>query len=146
MSSSWFSLEVKQGNAAEIAVRLVDKRSGKPVPDAVIFTQRVDMAPDGMAAMAAPIEALPSTEPGILSLQGAARDVRWLAPVAWRQGARRNRHARIQACVQGCTVSRKRWAGLTLAAILAAGAGGYWAGHRDLALPGLAWLHKIPWF
>jgi Cu(I)/Ag(I) efflux system membrane fusion protein len=43
-------------------------------------------------------------------------------------------------------VSRKRWAGLTLAAILAAGAGGYWAGHRDLALPGLAWLHKIPWF
>jgi hypothetical protein len=57
--------EVKQGNAAEIAVRLVDKRSGKPVPDAVIFTQRVDMAPDGMAAMAAPIEALPSTEPGI---------------------------------------------------------------------------------
>ena len=57
--------EVKQGNAAEIAVRLVDKRSGKPVPDAVIFSQRVDMAPDGMEAMAAPIEALPSTEPGI---------------------------------------------------------------------------------
>jgi hypothetical protein len=57
--------EVKQGNTAEIAVRLVDKRSDKPVPDAVIFAQRVDMAPDGMEAMAAPIEALPSTEPGI---------------------------------------------------------------------------------
>jgi hypothetical protein len=57
--------EVKQGNATEIAVRLVDKRTGKPVPDAVIFAQRVDMAPDGMEAMAAPIEALPSTEPGI---------------------------------------------------------------------------------
>ncbi len=28
--------------------------------------------------------------------------------------------------------------GLTLAAILAAGAGGYWAGHRDVALPGLS--------
>ena len=42
-------------------------------------------------------------------------------------------------------MSRKRWAGLTLAAILAAGAGGYWAGHRDLALPGLAWLRKVPW-
>lgn len=57
--------EIKQGNAAEIAVRLVDKRSGKAVPDAVIFAQHVDMAPDGMEMMAAPIEALPSTEPGI---------------------------------------------------------------------------------
>lgn len=57
--------EIKQDNAAEIAVRLVDKRSGKAVPDAVIFAQRVDMAPDGMEMMAAPIEALPSSEPGV---------------------------------------------------------------------------------
>jgi hypothetical protein len=57
--------EVKQNNAAEIEVRLVDKRSGKLVPDAVIFAQRVDMAPDGMEAMQMPIEALPSTQPGI---------------------------------------------------------------------------------
>ncbi|WP_201402863.1 FixH family protein [Kaistia sp. 32K] len=57
--------EIKQGNAAEIDVRLIDKRSGKTVPDAVIFAQRVDMAPDGMEMMAMPIEALPSTEPGI---------------------------------------------------------------------------------
>lgn len=57
--------EIKPGNAAEIAVRLVDKRSGKVVPDAVIFAQRVDMAPDGMEMMAAPIVALPSVEPGI---------------------------------------------------------------------------------
>jgi len=57
--------EIKQGNAAVIAVRLVDKRSGKAVPDAVIFAQRVDMAPDGMEMMAAPIEVLPSTEPGV---------------------------------------------------------------------------------
>ena len=57
--------EIKPGNEAEIAVRLVDKRSGQLVPDAVIFAQRVDMAPDGMEMMAAPIEALPSTEPGI---------------------------------------------------------------------------------
>lgn len=57
--------EIKQGNAAVIAVRLVDKRSGKAVPDAVIFAQRVDMAPDGMEMMAAPIEAMPSTEPGV---------------------------------------------------------------------------------
>lgn len=57
--------ELKQGDGAIVAVRLVDKRSGKPVPDAVIFTSRMDMAPDGMPTMAAPIEAVPSTEPGV---------------------------------------------------------------------------------
>jgi hypothetical protein len=56
--------ELKQGNGVIVAVQLVDKRSGKPVPDAVIFAQRIDMAPDGMEMMASPIEAMPSTEPG----------------------------------------------------------------------------------
>lgn len=56
--------ELKQGNGVIVAVQLVDKRSGKPVPDAVIFAQRIDMAPDGMENMALPIEAIPSTEPG----------------------------------------------------------------------------------
>jgi len=79
--------EVKQGNAAEIAVRLVDKRSGKPVPDAVIFAQRVDMAPDGMEVMAAPIEALPSTEPGIY---------RFKAQLAMAGGWRLSLGAKIQ--------------------------------------------------
>lgn len=37
-------------------------------------------------------------------------------------------------------MSRAGRTGLTLAAILAAGAGGYWAGHRDLALPAISWL------
>lgn len=57
--------EVKHGNGAIVAVRLINKRSGKAVPDAVIFATRIDMAPDGMESMAAPIEALPSTEPGV---------------------------------------------------------------------------------
>jgi hypothetical protein len=48
-----------------VSVRLVDKLTGKEVPDAVIFAMRIDMAPDGMPTMTAPIEALPSTEPGI---------------------------------------------------------------------------------
>jgi hypothetical protein len=67
--------EMKRGEAV-VAVRLVDKRSGQPVPDAVIFAKRIDMAPDGMAMMASPIEQQPSTEPGvyrfktILSMQG----------------------------------------------------------------------------
>ena len=57
--------DVKQGNGAIVAVRLIDKRSGNAVPDAVIFATRIDMAPDGMPNMAAPIEALPSTEPSV---------------------------------------------------------------------------------
>lgn len=57
--------EAKKGDGAIVAVRLVDKRSGKPVPDAVIAAKRVDMAPDGMADMAAKIEQLPSTESGV---------------------------------------------------------------------------------
>ncbi|HEY9212314.1 MAG TPA: FixH family protein [Ancylobacter sp.] len=57
--------DVKQGNGAIVAVRLIDKRSGNAVPDAVIFATRIDMAPDGMPTMAAPIEPLPSTEPGV---------------------------------------------------------------------------------
>jgi len=79
--------EVKQGNAAEIVVRLIDKRSGKSVPDAVIFAQRVDMAPDGMEAMAAPIEALPATEPGLY---------RFKAQLAMAGGWRLSLGAKIQ--------------------------------------------------
>ncbi|TIX93106.1 FixH family protein [Rhizobium sp. P44RR-XXIV] len=57
--------EIRQSGDGIIAVRLFDKRSSKVVPDAVIIAQRVDMAPDGMEMMAAPIETLPSVEPGI---------------------------------------------------------------------------------
>ncbi|MEQ8396155.1 FixH family protein [Thalassobaculum sp.] len=57
--------DVKQGDGAVVAVRLVDKRSGKAVPDAVIFATRIDMAPEGMPTMTAPVEALQPTEPGV---------------------------------------------------------------------------------
>jgi len=57
--------DLKQGDGAIVSVQLVDKRTGKTIPDAVIFATRIDMAPDGMPTMTAPIEALPSTEPGI---------------------------------------------------------------------------------
>jgi hypothetical protein len=56
--------EIKLGEAV-VAVLLVDKRSGKPVPDAVIFAKRIDMAPDGMPTMDSPIEQVPSAEPGV---------------------------------------------------------------------------------
>jgi hypothetical protein len=61
--------EVKKGEGVIVAVRLVDNRSGKTVPDAVISAKRIDMAPDGMPTMAARIEQLPSTEPGVYRLK-----------------------------------------------------------------------------
>jgi hypothetical protein len=57
--------EAKKGDGAIVEVRLVNKTTGKPVPDAVISAKRIDMTPDGMAAMAAPIEQLPTAEPGV---------------------------------------------------------------------------------
>jgi YtkA-like len=55
----------KKGPDAIIAVRLVHKPSRKLVPDAVIFTTRLDMAPDAMPEMTTPLEPLPSAEPGV---------------------------------------------------------------------------------
>lgn len=67
--------EAKSG-AVIVSVRLVHLPDGKPVPDAVIFATRLDMAPEGMESMTTSIDAMPSTEPGIypfkvnLSMQG----------------------------------------------------------------------------
>ncbi|MCP1851161.1 MULTISPECIES: FixH family protein [unclassified Bradyrhizobium] len=55
---------VKAGADRIVTVRLVDKTSGKAVPDAVIFSTRLDMAPDGMQEMATKVTPMPGTEPG----------------------------------------------------------------------------------
>jgi hypothetical protein len=47
-----------------ITVRLMNTKTGKPVPDAVIFATRLDMAPDGMQEMATKIAPMPGGEPG----------------------------------------------------------------------------------
>jgi len=57
--------EVKTGDGGIVAVQLTNTKTGKPVPDAVIFATRIDMTPDSMPTMKAPIELLPSTEPGV---------------------------------------------------------------------------------
>ncbi len=54
---------ISKGEAI-ISVRLVHKPDGKPVPDAVIFATRLDMAPDGMQEMATKIVPVPGAEPG----------------------------------------------------------------------------------
>ncbi|GAA3096598.1 FixH family protein [Rhizobium viscosum] len=63
------SADVKQGQGSLVSVRLIDKRTGKPVPDAVIFTTRMDMAPEGMEMMTTPVEAASSTEPGVYAFK-----------------------------------------------------------------------------
>jgi hypothetical protein len=63
--------EVKSGNEATVAVRLVHKPSGKPVADATIVQTRLDMAPDGMASMATAMAPLPSPEPGVYAFKAA---------------------------------------------------------------------------
>ena len=74
--------EAKKGEAV-IAVRLLNKKTGKTIPDAVIAAKRIDMAPDGMAEMAAPLTPVPGAEPGVysfkteLSMQG-----RWLLSIS----------------------------------------------------------------
>lgn len=62
-----FQLVDKETRTGEriVAVRLIRKSDGKPVPDAVIFAMRLDMQPDGMEGMKTSIEPLPSTEAGL---------------------------------------------------------------------------------
>jgi hypothetical protein len=55
---------VKIGPSAIVTVRLVNKKTGKPVPDAVIFASRLDMTPDSMPEMTTKLTPMPGTEPG----------------------------------------------------------------------------------
>ena len=61
--------EMKKGDGVTVAVRLTNKVTGKPVPDAVIIRTRVDMAPDGMAEMQSPIAPLPTKDPGVYAFK-----------------------------------------------------------------------------
>ena len=53
--------EMKKSAGAIVAVRLVNKKTGKTVPGAVIFAKRIDMAPDGMETMQESLDPLPAT-------------------------------------------------------------------------------------
>jgi YtkA-like len=55
---------VNTGPDKIVTVRLVNTKTGKPVPDAVIFATRLDMAPDGMQEMVTKVASMPGGEPG----------------------------------------------------------------------------------
>ncbi len=57
--------QVKNGAGSELAVRIVNKVTGKPVEGAVLFRTRLDMSPDSMGEMQAKHSAVPGSEPGV---------------------------------------------------------------------------------
>src|SRR5712692_1359738 len=75
--------EVKKGDHVTLTVRLVHKPTGKPVPDAVIVSPRIDMSPEGMETMTAPVAPAKGTEPGTYSFTtDLAMAGRWLLTVS----------------------------------------------------------------
>ena len=74
--------EIKSGEAI-VAIRVVHKSTGKPVPDAVIFSKRLDMAPENMATMTTPLEPVETSEPGVYRFKTKlTMDGRWQLSVA----------------------------------------------------------------
>ena len=70
---------VAVGKDKIVTVQLVNKKTGKPVSDAVIFATHLDMAPDGMPEMATKIVREPGGEPGSYRFKAAfGMEGRWL--------------------------------------------------------------------
>lgn len=75
--------EVKQGDGATVAVRLVQKSTKKPVTDAVIVQTRIDMTPEGMPTMESPLTRLPISDPGVYAFKtDLAMAGRWLLSIS----------------------------------------------------------------
>jgi hypothetical protein len=69
---------VQAGADKIVTVRLVNKKTGKPVPDAVIFATRLDMAPDGMQEMVTKVASIPGGEPGTYKFKATfSMEGRW---------------------------------------------------------------------
>ncbi len=70
---------VTVGKDKSVTVQLLNRKTGKPVPDAVIFATRLDMAPDGMAEMATKTVQEPGGEPGSYRFKASfSMEGRWL--------------------------------------------------------------------
>jgi hypothetical protein len=69
---------VSVGRDKIVTVQLINKTTGKPVPDAVIFATRLDMGADGMPEMATKIVREPGGEPGSYRFKAAfGMEGRW---------------------------------------------------------------------
>ncbi|MBL6940112.1 MAG: FixH family protein [Alphaproteobacteria bacterium] len=74
-------IEAKDGKSI-VSIRLVHVADKKPVTGALIIQSRADMGPIGMAAMTAPIKALPATVPGVYPFEIANGGV-WNKSAKW---------------------------------------------------------------
>ena len=70
------------GGKSTVSVRIVHTADNKPVAGAIIIQSRADMGPIGMAAMTAPVKAMPSTTPGVYTFEVANSPV-WNKPDKW---------------------------------------------------------------
>jgi hypothetical protein len=69
---------VSAGKDRLVTVQLINKTTGKPVPDAVIFAVRLDMAPEGMPEMGTKIVREPGGDPGTYRFKAAfGMEGRW---------------------------------------------------------------------
>lgn len=70
---------VAVGKDKIVTVQLLNKKTGKAVPDAVIFATRLDMAPEGMPEMATKIAQEAGGEPGSYRFKAAfGMEGKWL--------------------------------------------------------------------
>ena len=60
---------IKAGPDKIITVRLMNQKTGKAVPGAVIFSTRLDMAPDGMQEMVTKVTPVPDAVPDTYKFQ-----------------------------------------------------------------------------
>ena len=131
---------VQAGPDKVITVRLVNTKTGKPVPDAVIFATRLDMAPDGMQEMVTKVTPMPGAEPGTYRFKATLRHGRPLAAFARRQGPGRDRHRREQARHHGAEMNRAVAASAAAALIAVAGIAFVVAGPQRPAAPAIAMI------
>jgi hypothetical protein len=60
---------VKAGPDKIVAVRLMNQKTGQPVPGAVVFATRLDMAPEAMKEMVTKVTPVADAEPGTYKFQ-----------------------------------------------------------------------------
>ena len=75
--------QLKQGDDVVVAVRLIHKKTRKPVTNAEIIVKRIDMSPDAMGEMTSSLTPVPSTEPGVYAFKtDLSMTGRWLLRIA----------------------------------------------------------------
>lgn len=75
--------DLPKGDDVPVLVRLVNKKTGKPVEGAIIIRSRLDMAPEGMAEHATGLKAAPSEQPGVYAFKAElSMEGRWQLSLA----------------------------------------------------------------